>query len=207
MNCPGFEKLVDYLDHQLVAPEASRVEDHLATGCLRCAESREWYEGFRLTAASDDSVAPPPWVLKRAVKVFENQQSRPRLRERIGQLAASLIFDSFAHPAVAGVRSAESPSRQLLYRADGYSIDLQVAPFDKSRSGLIGQVLKEGEAAFDSVAGLKVELVGGGDSIRITETDRLGKFAISGMRHDEYELRIETPHGRITIPGVPITQS
>src|SRR6185503_4309999 len=142
MRCPSLEKLIDYLDNRLAQPDRAGVGGHLATGCAACGETRDWYASVRLAASTDDSVAPPPWVLKRAVRIFDEAQ-RPRLAERIGQAIASLVFDSFARPALAGVRSTETTNRQLLYRAGDYSIDLQIAPSDDARADLIGQVLRE----------------------------------------------------------------
>jgi hypothetical protein len=39
---------------------------------------------------------------------------------------AQQLFDSFSHPAPAGIRSAPTRIRQLLYRAQPYQIDLQI---------------------------------------------------------------------------------
>ncbi len=39
---------------------------------------------------------------------------------------AQLLLDSFSHPAPAGIRSAPTRIRQLLYRAQPYQIDLQI---------------------------------------------------------------------------------
>lgn len=207
MNCPGLEQLTDYIDDRLKAKEAASVAEHFATGCDTCLEYREWYERVRMLAATDDSVAPPPWVFKRAVRIFGTGRSRPRLAEQVGRMIASLVFDSLDRPAIAGVRSTETESRQLLYRAGDYSIDLQIAPAGQSRCDLIGQVLKEGEVAFDSVAGLKLELAGHGGVHQATATDRLGEFTISEIQCGDYDLKIELPHGSITIAGLPVVQS
>jgi hypothetical protein len=120
---------------------------------------------------------------------------------------ASLVFDSLDRRALAGTRSTESANRQLLYRAGEYSIDLQVAGAAQSRAELIGQVLREGEVAFDSVAGLKLELAAEGKPSRSTVTDQMGEFALSSIEFGVYDLRIEMPEGSVTIPGLPIDQS
>src|SRR5262249_30594087 len=127
MKCPSFEHLLDYIDNRLPSQEAGLIQGHLAAGCSECGQSVEWYKGVRRVAESDDSVVPPPWVLKRALRVFEVQQGRPRVASRIGQMVASLVFDSLARPALAGTRSTESANRQLLYRAGDYSIDIQLS--------------------------------------------------------------------------------
>src|SRR5262249_32457916 len=145
--------------------EAASVAAHLASACKACAETRNWYQQVRELAASDDSVAPPPWAFKRAVKIFETARQRPRLAERIGQAIAALVFDSFARPQLAGVRSTETTNRQLLYRAGDYQVDLQIAPSEHAQANLIGQVLKAGESTFESVAGLKLEIARGGETV------------------------------------------
>jgi len=173
---------------------------------MACGETRDWYASVRLTTSTDDSVGPPPWVFKRAVRIFDAAQ-RPRLAERIGQLIASLVFDSLARPALAGVRSSETANRQLLYRAGDYSIDLQIASSEETRAELIGQVLREGEANFESVSGLKLEIVQGKRSVYAAVTAEMGEFKVSGVEHGVYNLRIELSEGNITIPDLPISAS
>ncbi|HXG93193.1 MAG TPA: anti-sigma factor [Blastocatellia bacterium] len=206
MKCPDFEQLINYLDGQLKGRDADLISAHLA-GCKACAENRAFYEQVKSTTASDDSVAPPAWVLKRAFKIFKTVRSRPRIRERITERIASLVFDSLALPSLVGVRSTATASRQLLYRAGDYSIDLQVAPAEASRADIIGQVLKEGETAFESVAGLKLKLSRGGETIHSTTTDQMGEFAIRGVDYGDYDLRVVTSEGTITVAGLPVIQS
>lgn len=205
MKCPGFERLIDYLDNRLAEADRAGVATHLATGCAACGETRDWYASVRLMTSTDDSVAPPPWAFKRAIRIFDAAQ-RPRLAERIGQAIASLVFDSFARPALAGVRSSETANRQLLYRAGDYSIDLQIAPSEETRAGLIGQVLREGEANFESVSGLKLEIARGKKPVYLAVTDEMGEFKVSGVEHGVYKLRIELSEGNITIPDLPINE-
>jgi hypothetical protein len=207
MKCPSFERLIDYLDNRLPEAEAAPVTIHLAGSCTACTESRDWYQNVRAVAASDDTVAPPPWVLKRAVRLFDTQRDRPKLAARIGQAIASLVFDSFARPALAGVRSTETANRQLLYRTGDYSIDLQIAPSEHARADLIGQVLRESEATFESVSGLKLDIARGGKIEFSAVTDEMGEFKVSGMEHGLYDLRVELSEGSITIPDLPVIGS
>ena len=203
MKCPGFERLIDYLDGSLIMEDGERIEAHLSEGCQACAETRDWYVSVRQIAASDDTVEPPAWVLKRAVRIFEAKR-RPRLAERIGQAVASLVFDSLARPALAGVRSTETNSRQLLYRANDYSIDLQIAP-SSAGADLIGQVLREGESAFELVANLSLRLTG--KNSYLATTDAMGEFVIRGIEQGVYDLRVEIDASSVIIPELPLYQS
>ncbi|MEN3333467.1 MAG: hypothetical protein V7641_2832 [Blastocatellia bacterium] len=197
--------MIDYLDGKLKPVEAARVAAHLASDCAACGETRAWYDRVRTVAASDDTVAPPAWVFKQAVRIFDTAR-RPRLTERIGQAIATLVFDSFARPQLAGIRSTETTNRQLLYRAGDYAIDLQIAPSTGARVDLIGQVLREGEATFESVANLPLEIARGNQLFYATVTDEMGEFKISDVDYGTYDLRIDLADGQITLPELPITQ-
>ena len=204
MKCPAFEQVIDYLDGKLTSAEAGRVAAHLASDCAACAETRTWYERVREIAASDDSVAPPVWVFRRAARIFDTAR-RPRLIERLGEAVARLVFDSFARPQLAGIRSTETANRQLLYRAEDYSIDLQVAPADEARGELIGQILREGEERFESVANQRLDLMRDGEPFYSTITDERGQFRFRSVKHGTYDLRIEVAEGRILISKLPVT--
>ncbi len=207
MNCPSFERLIDFLDKRLEEPESSLIATHLATNCAPCAETTDWYERVRVVAASDDSLVPPSWVFKRALRIFDTQQHHPGLTERIGQAIASLVFDSFARPALAGVRSTETANRQLLYRAGDYSVDLQIAPSEHAHVDLIGQVLKEDEASCESVSGLKLDIALAGKILFSAVTDEMGEFKVSGIEPGVYDLQVELSEGSITVRDMPITES
>ena len=207
MACPSFERLIDQLDGRIAGDECARISAHLATGCKVCEETRSWYVSLKAVVTADDSCEPPPWVLKRAVRLFEMERVRPRLVERVGRKIASLVFDSLTRPAVVGVRSTETANRQLLYRAGDYSIDLQVAPSSESRAELTGQILKEGETAFESVAGLSLALRRGDEPVCTITTNEIGEFKIKSIQQGEYDLSLETPEGSISVQGLPIAHS
>lgn len=207
MKCPSFERLIDYLDNRLSEAEANGVAAHLAGKCAACAESRDWYQQVRVVARADDSVEPPAWVLKHALKIFDTQGHKPKLAARFGQAIASLVFDSFALPALAGVRSTEASNRQLLYRAADYSIDLQIAPAEHAGAVLMGQLLRESEASFESVSGLKLDIARGGEVFFSTVTDEMGEFQVSGIEQGRYDLRVELPDGCITVRDLPVSES
>ena len=123
------------------------------------------------------------------------------------QAIAALVFDSLARPALVGVRSTEATNRQLLYSADDYSIDLQIAPASQSSADLVGQILREGEASFESVSNLKLQLSAEGKKIFEASTNAMGEFSIKGIQQGVYDLQIETPAGTIQALAVPIVQA
>src|SRR4030095_14891374 len=106
MTCPGFQRLLDYLDGRLEREAADVVSSHLALGCSQCDGDREWYQQVKLIASSDDSIEPPTWVLKRALRVFDTPRVPAGIAARVGRVVASLVFDSLRQPAAAGARSS-----------------------------------------------------------------------------------------------------
>jgi len=206
MTCPGFEQLLDYLDGRLDGAAAQSAATHLALGCGECAGDRSWYQQVKLVAASDDSIEPPPWVLKRALRLFNAPSARMKVTALAGRAVASLVFDSLRKPAVAGARSSGVEGRQLLYRAEDYCIDVQVAASDQSRAELTGQILREGELMFESVAGLQLDLMHNGGTILSTVTNDRGEFTIPAIAFGSYDLRVDVNEASITIVGLPIAE-
>jgi hypothetical protein len=207
MNCPGFEQLLDFVDGRLAPAAAAQVVSHASGNCNQCEADLAWYGRVKLVAASDDSAAPPPWVLKRALRVFDAGRSPARVARaarHAGKIVASLVFDSLRRPNLAMARSVGAEDRQLMYQAERYSIDLQVALLDQSHAELTGQILREGELMFESVAGLSLDLVKEGGTVLSTVTGDRGEFRVYALDLGKYDLKIEARELSITIVGLPV---
>jgi hypothetical protein len=207
MKCPGFNQLIDFLDDRLAGDRAASVAAHLESGCQQCAADRAWYLRVGAIAAADQSTEPPAWVVKRAVRLFEQKGERRGVVARLGEAIASLVFDSMARPVAVGVRSAQPSNRQLLYRAGDYSIDLLVNASGEAEAELMGQVLREGDFEFECVNGLELQLVRKGKTVSSAKTNNIGEFSISGLGEGDYDLRVETAEVSITIQDLPILVS
>jgi hypothetical protein len=202
MKCPGFDKLIDYLDGRLGQKEARPIQEHLGSGCERCQADRNWYQELIAVVRSDDMVEPPAWLSKRALRLFAERKEEG-IFDRLGRLIASLVLDSFAGPLAEGARSASSQSRQLLYRGGPYSIDVQIIPSAAGRANLIGQVLGQGE----TVAELPVRLARHGKIWRSAQTNSLGEFTLKEISQGHYDLFVETAHGTICLRELPVKLS
>ncbi|MGH9824267.1 MAG: hypothetical protein ACREDR_13560 [Blastocatellia bacterium] len=201
MLCPSFELLIDFADG--VGRKRAGLSKHV-TECADCSATLQWYARVREIASTDDSVEPPTWVLRRALRLYEDHR-KPRLVERLGQAIASLVFDSNRRTAVSGVRSSAGEPRQLLYTAGSYSVDIQVGPAARNVTDLLGQVLSRDEAGFDSVTGLTVQLMSGDRVAQSTLTNHIGEFAIARVKQGEYDLKISLGEDSIVLRGLPVT--
>lgn len=207
MKCPSFERIIDFLDSRLPESEKESIAAHLASNCSTCVGNRDWYRQVSEVVASDDSLEPPAWVTKRAIKIFEGKRPGLGFAARLGNIIASLAFDSLKRPALAGVRSTETANRQLLYQAADYSIDLQITSVEHSRVDLVGQVLKQSDPTFQSVSGLKLDIMRGADVVFSAVTSQMGDFKISGIDQGVYGVRIELPEGNIIVSDVPVSET
>ena len=89
---------------------------------------------------------------------------------------AQLLFDSFSHPAPAGIRSAPTRIRQLLYRAQPYQIDLQIEFRQESNHLVVtGQLL---DVSHPDMIGrdVQVTLSNRRGSVVKTMTNQFGEF-------------------------------
>jgi hypothetical protein len=204
MHCPTFEQLVDFLDGRLALAPAAAVERHVALGCIQCDGDVAWSGRVKRVAASDDSVEPPPWVLKRALRGFDSERGVASIVSLANRVIASLVFDSLRRPTLAMSRAIGVDDRQLMYEAEPYSIDLQVASLDQARADLSGQILRRGELMFESVAGLTLNLMREGSSVLSAVTNDRGEFRVGALEGGSYDLKIEARDVSITIVGLPI---
>lgn len=205
MNCLSLEELFDYLRGQGAEAERAAIAAHLETGCPHCLENQRWLRAVERLAAEDDSITFPEQVIARVVSRFREQAaSRPPLR----QLIAQLIFDSLFPQRLAPVRSAagsETPavSRQVLYRAEGYDIDLRFERHDETED-LIGQV-QAGHST--TPANYPVQLWREDSAAFSTQTNARGIFRFTGIPAGSYQLKIQVPEGEISIPQMNTTKS
>lgn len=190
MQCAGIEQLLDFAQGRAEPALVDQIQAHLVSGCARCQSELVWIRKLVRLTASDESVEPPPWVLRRAIGLFQilSQPPAPSLLQR---LVASLVFDSLTQPQMAGVRQSSSTARQILYRAGDWDVDLSLEAAEESETvDITGQVLKA-EASPEEVAGIPVHLTQAGNIVLSTQTDRLGEFTFDRVPRGTYELNLE----------------
>ena len=204
MNCADFEQLVDFVDGRLSGAALRSLEAHLASGCSRCSADIGWYKTFKQIGAKAATIDAPPWVLKRAVRLFEAPPARRVTRDRAAGAIARLIFDSFKHSSPVGARSAAPAERQLIYWVEDFSIDLQIAGLRPAGAVLKGQVLDSADSGFDTVARIPINLAHAGEQVHSTVTNDIGEFTIGGLEKGEYDLMIDTRDMTLNIVGLEV---
>lgn len=197
MSCPTHETLIGFAAGDLDAPERQSVATHLETDCPSCSAELSVISSLRSIATSGVLESPPLGALERAVRIPSDRTGRSFATE-LGRVA-SLVFDTLASPLPRGARAAATTSRQMLFRALDYDIDVRVSQVDSAFVRVSGQVLPGSERPIESVSGVDVALIHDGQAVAICPTSGLGEFDFGTVNPGNYEMSIETDEDRILI--------
>lgn len=118
------EEWIDFVNQGVSSKELEEMEKHLKEGCKPCQATVSMWQRVQKSALAERNYQPPAdtvRVVKAAFAAAGLKGQRKESRSRI-----SVLFDSFLQPVVEGARSAATDSRQMLYRADPFQIDVQI---------------------------------------------------------------------------------
>ena len=126
-------------------------------------------------------------------------------RAVLRQISAVLSFDSWATPGLAqGMRSLRSPTRHLLYSAEGRDIDLRVAASATAQAdtfSLAGQILGPDQAG-------EVELASSeAGTVHQAQLDALGEFRIDGLARGTYAMTLKLGAELVVLPPLAVGAS
>jgi hypothetical protein len=134
------EMWIDFVNQAVDSNSYELIAQHLKQGCKRCEETVSLWQRVRQSAASEANYQPPEDAVRVAKATFAGAGlvgQRKGAGSRI-----KVLFDSFLQPVVEGARSAAAATRQMLYRADPFQIDVQVeAKPEGNRIVITGQLL------------------------------------------------------------------
>jgi hypothetical protein len=194
------EAWADFVRRQGQPEQRAHLQRHLDAGCERCAQTLGvWTEVVDL-AGQEASYEPPDEVVTRMKARFA--LSRPEgLIERAAR-SASLIFDSFRQPALAGVRAAGASPQYLLYKAGRYLIRLQVErKAGSDRLAVVGQIVDEANP-MGALQDLPVLLLSAKETLDRALTNTLGEFELTSDPSEDLRISISIPEiGTLTLPG------
>jgi len=188
------ENIVNYMEGQGTVVDKLTLEAHLAN-CRECLELKQEFQDLMLQLREDSSFEPPTKALDWSINLFQPvmQPEKGGMRKII----ASLVFDTFDQPMLAGVRRVGVPPRQLLFRAGDVDVDVKIESMEANdRITLVGQVLSSATKFFDNTP---VKLESHGIVRYRTRTNVVGEFSFDEVPKDTYHLSVDLPEGQITL--------
>ena len=164
-----------------------------AEACPDCREQLKNWKQLHFSLKNRVLESAPQGLVRQAEAIFAAPTDGwvPKLRE----ILASVVFDSFAQPALAGARGTGT-SRQVVLRAEEFDIHVRISGESEKRH-MTGQVLARGETSF--VQGAMLHLVHDGKRFESTSVDKLGEFEFQGVPDGLLSLQMDLPH--LTIVG------
>ncbi len=171
------------------------VKSHIARGCSDCRAAFETWNRVQAITANEETYTPPDSAVRMVKQEFATRYSL----EQHPSVLASLLFDTFAQPWPAGIRSAAAIARQLVYEAEGLTVDLRLDPqLQSNKICVVGQVLDRGFSPV-SPSGVSIMLwTEKGHPIVHVSANESGEFQLDFDAQDGLRLSIDVP-GRRTI--------
>lgn len=178
-----------------------QMEEHRAE-CKACWRTARTLTAFCATAAYVKSIEAPAPSVHCAEALFALQEAEPK-RSRAGWLAR-LVFDSFREPLPAGVRSGQRLSRQALFEAGSYRVDLRVERESGTEQlALVGQ-LEDRKQPRAEMGSVPVMLAAGREVVARGITNRFGEFQFTCRPIPRLQLFVVLPQEAGRQIAVPV---
>jgi hypothetical protein len=164
---------IDRVRGKALAPEA--MDLHLA-GCRRCRHARDLFGTVAEVARGEAAYEVPEGTL-RSVRAIFDLQSPERVRI-LPQVLARLVYDSFAEPLLVGIRSRQRVTRQAMYRAGDYYVDLRMESEPETRRvSVVGQIANRRNPEH-SVAHVPIVLTSDEEVVARAVSNEFGEFQL-----------------------------
>ncbi|PYU40884.1 MAG: hypothetical protein DMG54_21635 [Acidobacteria bacterium] len=188
------EKWIDFVNQAVDTNEKQLMERHLQQGCKRCRKTVSLWQKVRQSAASEANYQPPEHAVRLARAAFA-EAGLAGQRKGAGS-RIKLLFDSFLQPAFEGARSAGAGTRQMLYRADPFQIDIQVeAAAGRNRIVVTGQLLNlSNPGILDQ--GTKIALSNMRGKVVNAMTNQFGEFSGEIENSGDLQMTFANPSSR-----------
>ncbi|MGA8270411.1 MAG: carboxypeptidase-like regulatory domain-containing protein [Candidatus Sulfotelmatobacter sp.] len=179
------------------AGKAPNIQTHLAASCLECKAVEGFWRRMQTMALAEAAYAPPEDLVRLVKLEFAAKQETRSEKWSL----ASLLFDSIAQPLPAGVRSGDASVRQVVYEAEGLTVDLRFDRIVPSGGvSVVGQLL-DNRVPRELLTGASiVVLTEDGDLVATTLTNGSGEFQLEFEPADHLRLTARVGRRRVQIP-------
>lgn len=179
----------DFVRGLLEPVNRAAMQAHLNSGCEQCRRTADRLQRFATVARAETRYQVPEYAVRSAKAFFALQQ--PARVSILPRMAVRLVYDSFRQPLPAGVRSGHRISRQVLYQAGDYALDLRLEhERGSTHVSLVGQIANQ-KAPSKPMVDLLILLVAGKQIVGRAVSNAFGEFQM------EYEpkrgLRLWVP--------------
>jgi hypothetical protein len=185
------EEWIDFVNRVVPGDKERGMQEHLGSGCKRCGQAVDLWQRVRNTATTASNYQPPDETVRAAKAQFAIAGLGGKRKETNSLI--EVLFDSFSQPVLAGARSVGKETRQMLYRAEPYQIDVQIeAQLESNRLAVTGQLM---DARHPEIVGrdVLVTLSNRRGHLVKTVTNQFGEFHGEINNSGDMELSFSGP--------------
>ena len=179
----------DYARNLAVADKNREMKAHLEAGCPKCEKLQQLFSRFALVCTRESAFEIPRQAEHSVKALFT--LGRESKRSAFQRLWATLTYDSAQSLQPAGVRGTHQISRQVLFHAGDYSVDLRFEHEKGSASMvLVGQIANQ-KMPEQLMSNLPVILLAGQREVSRSISNSFGEFQMEYV--PESDLRLLVP--------------
>ena len=187
------EKWIDFVNQAVTTSEKNLMDKHLKLGCMSCQQTVSLWQRVRASAAVEGNYQPPQSAVRMAKAAFAGVGLAAQKKGADSRI--KVLFDSFLQPIFEGVRSAGAGTRQMLYRADPYQIDVQLEMRpDGNRIVVTGQLLNLSNPKMIA-SGTRILVSNMRGDVVHTDANQFGEFSGEVKNSGDLQLTFATPSG------------
>jgi hypothetical protein len=182
------EEWNDFVSQEVRTIRREKMKEHLEQECERCSKIVSPSQWVRQTPVTETNYRPRGDAVRIVKASFAGSNLTVQKKRPDG--LAELLFDSFLQPVLEGVRSSSIGTRQMLYRADPFQIDLLIEPQAEGRSVVVtGQLL---DLRHPEIVGhnLQVTLSNLRGHVVQAKTNQFGEFCQEIENSGNLELKV-----------------
>lgn len=179
--------------------KAQGITAHLAANCLNCKANSRFWNRLQTMAQSEHEYSAPENLVRLAKLEFTAKKEVQAEKWSL----ASVLFDSLSQPLLAGVRSSASIARQVVYEAEGLTVDLRfdlVVP--SGMVSAVGQIL-DSHMTHEPLTGAPVVVwTQNGQLVATATANAYGEFQLEFEARDDLRLTARVGDRRVRMPLV-----
>lgn len=177
------------------------IKAHLAAGCLTCRTTQGFWFRLQEMAVAETAYSAPEDLVRLAKLEFSARQELDD-----SWASANKVFDTLSLPLLAGTRSGNLWPRQVVYEAEGLTVDLR---FERATpSGKIsatGQILDNRAFGRNPLNTASIVLwTGDGQLVATTVPNPYGEFQLEFVAQDDLRLTARVGSRRVRMSLVDL---
>jgi hypothetical protein len=187
------EIALDFLGGRLDPDKTMFWKQHLEV-CHECAQEIGRFRQLEIDLKRSHLTSASDQQMQQTMKIYTQKPEGGS--SGIRSVLASLVFDSFMEPAMAGARGTSGAARQLVMRAEEFDIHVKIWGDEEHRQ-MLGQLLPRSGQDFVQTA--RFHLLRNGERVESTSVDEVGEFYFGDLPDGNLSIQVDLPN--LTVVG------